>query len=121
MTQHTPDGPVMSKRELEELYRETFTELQRIKREGVVTENVTTLFDELEDIALKSIGYYRVGYSQRSETFWARWKWTHGPYDGHYVFTTANSMQEALWTLSEAVRGVEDGKRKAHKDKPYKE
>lgn len=64
-------------------------------------------------------GYWRMGRA-RDGNYFARWKWTEGPYAGHYVMGGHNTLPRAILSCQGEVDKVERGIRSPLLDKGYK-
>lgn len=120
MPAHDQHGPVYTRSDYKKAYEEAVRALAAVKRENADVEKVADLTDELTAIMERWTGYYRIGYSPKTKQYWARWKWTAGAYEDHYTFASGANVREALWALIDNVSDVENGKRRASKDKGYK-
>jgi hypothetical protein len=83
------------------------------------TDLGTFALAELAAILERHQGYARMGHSETSG-FWARYKWSEGPHDGHYTFGGHPSLETALASLCGRILQVESGKLKPTPDRPYR-
>jgi hypothetical protein len=71
-------------------------ELEKLRKKIAEDSDTTPMeIEEMEAILNSDGGYWRIGLT-RSGQYWARWKWTEGPYDGHYVIGGHNYLLGAV-------------------------
>lgn len=72
---------------------------------------------ELELVLTKEVGYWRLGRARNGD-YWVRWKWTDGPYKGHYEIGGHTTLFGALGKCLDAMLLVEKGLKSPPYDAP---
>lgn len=74
---------------------------------------------EVEAQLARAQGYWRMGRAQNGD-YWARWKWTEGPYKGHYCIGGHQTLEFAIARCLGDIDLVERGRKTPPYDAPMR-
>lgn len=82
-------------------------------------DGIVVTFEDIERLLREDTGYWRLGRA-RDGNYWARWKWTQGPYAGHYCMGGHNNLRGAIDHAVGDYEAVCAGKQTPPYDKGFK-
>lgn len=109
-----------TRKQLEQYVQELLVERDRVVSDRWIIDDADlSAMTALSEAQERSDGYWRLGRASDGN-YWARYKWTKGPYAGSYCIGGHNTTAGAILSCQEHMDACNAGKRSPLLDKGYK-